>query len=261
MKRLVALGSLALGLLAPAASEAVLRLASSIDGGGTITAIDNQIVNTCPTPLVGPCQVPDIDPALGTLTLASSTAAGGDLLINVSVQTQTIGGFNRLDSTGTQVTNLSTITAHEFAVAIGATDFIGPVDLATATGAGQWSTLSGQYGPTTITMRWYDDPANQQGALTASALQPGILIDSFSHTPSLNPESFAHNAQLAVSDPSLFAMTVQFDGILGPQVRLTGREQTEIKELRAVRNAGTWWLMSMGVALVLGMLGCRRRSA
>jgi hypothetical protein len=257
MKRFMTTLASALALLAPTASDAVLRLASSIDGGGTITAIDNQLVNTCPTPLVGPCQLPDIDPTLGTLTLASTTAAGGDLLINVSVQTQTIGGFNRLDSTGTQVTNLSTITAHDFAVAIGATDFVGPVDLATATGAGQWSTLSGQYGPTTITMRWYDDPANTQGALTASALQPGILIDSFSHTPSLNPESFAHNAQLAVNDPSLFAMTVQFDGLLGPQVRLTGREQTEIKELVSVSNAGTWWLVGLGV----GLLAWWRRSA
>src|SRR5215467_8736678 len=96
----------------PSNAHAVLRLAMSIDSTITVTAIDNSTVNTCTSPITVSCQLPDIDPAAGTLTLGPALAAGGALDIEISVQTQDVAGgpglLNRIDSTGTQVTNNDT---------------------------------------------------------------------------------------------------------------------------------------------------------
>ena len=73
---ILAVASIAI-LSTPFYAHAVLRLAISIDGGPTVIAIDNDTTNTCASPIVGPCQLPDIDPTVGTLTVGAVTAAGG----------------------------------------------------------------------------------------------------------------------------------------------------------------------------------------
>src|SRR4029453_5186469 len=119
---------LALVLAAPA--QAALIAAGSVDGGGRGFATDNDVTNTCGVPVVGPCQLPDTDAALGQLVLNAFNLAGGDLQVLVSVQTATLasgpGTLNRLDSTGTQVTNLGAVS-HTFVGVVSATDFVGPV--------------------------------------------------------------------------------------------------------------------------------------
>jgi hypothetical protein len=242
-------------LTLPVNAHAILQLGASIDGGGTITAIDNDLTNTCgPPPIIGPCQLPDINPTLGTLTIGNTTAAGGDLDIQTSVHTQNVSGgpglMNRLDSTGTQFTNLSSTSSHTFSVAIGATDFLGPSVTASDTGAGQWSTLGGPFGASQISMRWFDDPNNGQGGITPSSVQPGNLLEIFNDVAGPNnPDSFSHNGgPYAGTDPLRFSMTLQFDGTIGPGVRLTGREQTEIKPT-AVPGPST--LLLLGSALGL----------
>jgi len=250
-KILVAIG---LVLATAVTSEAALIASASVDGGGIIFAVDNQFVNTCGSPVVGPCQLPDTDPTLGSLVIGSHTISG-NLLVLPTVQTQDIasvpGTINRLDSTGTQFTNNDTVS-HSVQVAIGATDFFGPSTEAFTTGAGQFSTLGGGYSDTSITMRWFDDPLNEQGALTPGAVQPGSLLDIFSFAPTANPQSFSHNGgPFAVNDPGLFSMTLQFDATVGPGVRLTGREQTEVKPLVAVSAPGALSLIALG-AMVLG---------
>src|SRR5262249_48189949 len=125
----------------------------------------------------------------------------------------------------------------------------------------QWSTLSagGTFGSSGIIMRWYDDPANGQGGLSAGAGQPGNLLDTFTETAGpANPDSFSHNGgPFAVNDPGPFSMTVQFDATIGPGVRLTGRQQTEIKPDDAPVPAPSALLL-LGSAL--GLLAWRRWS-
>lgn len=246
MKRLIGALALAGVVLWGGPSEATLVIAASVDGGGTIFAIDNNLTSTCASPAVGPCQLPDTDPVLGSLVLAPASAGGGDLSIQTSVQTADAGLVNRLDSTGTQFTNNGAVS-HSFSVAIGATDFTGPALQAFTTGTGQFSHLGGGYDDTILHMRWFDDPANNQGALSPGTVQPGNLLDTFTFTPVANPASLAHNGgPFAVNDPALFSMTLQFDGIIGPGVRLTGREMTELKP-QVVPNPGALILLGLGM--------------
>jgi hypothetical protein len=245
-------------------ADATLIVSGSFDGGAPVFAIDNSAVSTCGAVAVG-CQLPDLDPTVGILTLAPTTAgAGGGLNIQGTVQTsdRPNGGstLNRLDSTGTQVTALS--GDHTFVVAVGDTNFIGPVTQATTTGAGQWSHLGGGYGATDILMRWFNDPLNDQGAESPSDT-PGLLLDTFAATPGglggANPQSFAHTGgPFGVNDPDLFSMTLQFSGTLAEGVRLTGREMTLVKPL-AVSQPPALGLYSLGAALMGLVLVARRR--
>jgi hypothetical protein len=264
VKRVVVLAASLLVLTAPLPASALLQISSSTDGGGIIFARDNQIVNTCGSPAVGPCQIPDLDPTIGSLATGAYTTAGGDVSVQVSVQTSNTatgpGTLNRLDSTGTQVTNNSTTTAHTFAVAISDINFNGPALTAGTTGAAQWSVLTSpaDFGGSTITMRWFDDPNNVQGAFTPSPIQPGTLLDLFTDAAGPNnPDSFSHNATFNVNDPGLFSMSLQFDGLLGAGVRLTGREMTEVKPRAAVPNPLSLLLLGTGLLFVRKLGGKR----
>ena len=187
MRRLLAAVSLmALALVPLGPADGALIVSSSIDGGPVIFAIDNSALNTCGTPVAGPCQLPDTDPALGSLALNPFLTAGGDVSVQASLQTADIatvpGTVNRLDSTGTQVTNTGAVS-HSFAVAIGATDFQGPVAHATTTGAGQWSHLGGGFGDSEIDMCWYNDPLNTQGGLNPLGVAARDSDRHVRHTP------------------------------------------------------------------------------
>lgn len=259
-RMLAAVGMFALaGWITPA--EATLIISGSFDGGAPVFAIDNSLVSTCGAVAVG-CQLPDLDPTVGVLTLAPTNAGtGGGLSIQGSVQTSdkaTVPGtLNRLDSTGTQVTSVT--GSHTFVVAISDTSFVGPVVTASTTGSGQFSHLGGGYGDTEIEMAWFNDPLNSQGAENPFDT-PGLAVDTFSFTPlaAQNPSSFAHNGgPFAVNDPALFSMTLQFGGVLDEGVRLTGRQMTEIKPLVAVSNPKGSLLLGLGV-LLLGVAGMVR---
>jgi hypothetical protein len=264
LARLGSAVALLAALAAPAQAD-TLRISGSFDGGAAVFAIDNQIVNTCGAVAVG-CQLPDLDPAVGTLTLAPTTVGtGGGLVVQGTVQTSdkaTVpGSINRLDSTGTQVTAVS--GSHTYVVTISDTGFVGPVTQATTTGAGQWSHLGGGYGDTDILMQWFNDPANSQGAEDPLDT-PGILIDSFAADPislgGQNPVSFSHvGGPFSVSDPDLFSMTLSFSGTLDEGVRLTGRELTEIKPLAVVPNPSALLLLGAGLAGA-GLITRRRRA-
>lgn len=247
-------------LCAPLTVEASLIAAGSVDGGGRFFAVDQQAVNTCGAVVVGPCQLPDLDPAVGSLVTGAFATGGGDLTVGFAVQTSDKGTVNRLDSTGTQFSNIGD-AAHTFIGVISDTDFLGPSTEATTTGAGQWSHLGLGYGNSSIAMQWFNDPANQQGALTTSILQPGVQIDAFADAAGpANPDSFSHvGGPFAVNDPGLFSMTLRFEGLIEPGVRLTGREMTELKELAAVPQVGAGWLMGLGGLGLLASFWGRRR--
>jgi hypothetical protein len=246
-------GALALVAASGAPAHAILMVSGSFDGGGTVFAVDNSVVSTCGAIAVG-CQLPDLDPAIGSLVLGPTSAGtGGGLLIQGTVQTSDFAGVpgtvNRLDSTGTQVTAI--VGTHTYAVAISDTNFIGPVTQATTTGAGQWSHLGGGYNGTNIAMSWWNDPLNEQGAQSPFDT-PGLQIDSFATNPlalgGANPQSFSHTGgPFAVNDPDLFSMTLAFSGTLAEGVRLTGREMTEIKPRVAVPMPASLLLVGLGL--------------
>ena len=152
----VSIFGLVLALAQPV--QAALIISATI-GGIDVCASDNNL---------GPCvwgaTILDVDPALGSLRLNPQTI-GGVFLEGTAAQA-TAGSLNILDSSSLRVRNDSgaVVTA---TVAVSATDFVPPVTQAFASGSGTWQDV---IGGSTISMAWYDDPANAQGALTPACL-------------------------------------------------------------------------------------------
>lgn len=261
MKRLLAALTLAIAMfgIAVLPAEPALIAAGSVDGGGRFFAVDQDATNTCGVLVVGPCQLPDLDAALNSLVTGAFATAGGDLTVGFAVQTSDKGPVNRLDSTGTQFSNVGAVS-HTFIGVISDTGFIGPATTATTTGAGQWSHLGLGYGDSNIAMQWFNDPANGQGALDTSINQPGNIIDTFADAAGPgNPDSFSHNGgPFAVDDPGLFSMTLRFEGLIEPGVRLTGREMTELKST-VVSSPMSLMLVGAGLTLAAIVPAARRR--
>jgi hypothetical protein len=250
--------------LAPRA-DALLQAAASIDGGATILACDNVLAGGACTG-GGVATVSDTNPAIGTLTTAGFVS--GDISVDVAVQTSLKspgpGGLNTLSSSGTVIQNLGAV-AHTIALTIGDTSFNGPASEFTVTGSGTWvdQTLPAAFGGTTITMEWFNDPLNGQGAQDVGDT-PGNLVNTATNAPvdGISNQSFggpltAFNASgaLAFPDDLLFSMTLDNVLLLGPGIRLESRGQAESKPQLAVVPAPATLLL-LGSALAL--LGWRR---
>jgi hypothetical protein len=222
-------------LLLPPRADALLQAAASIDGGATLLACDNNVCagGAVPTFL-------DLDPTVGILT--TGPAVVGDISFSFAVQTSEKssgpGGLNTLSSAGTVVTNTGDVN-HLILLTISDTDFVGPATEFTVTGSGTWvdPTLPATFGGTTITMQWFNDPANQQGA-ESPLDRPGNLINTANDIPQdgISNQSFgapgtAFNVSgaLAVPDGALFSMTLGNELVLGPGIRLESRGQAEAK--------------------------------
>jgi hypothetical protein len=139
-------------------------------------------------------------------------------------------------------------------VAAGNTNFTGPVSSFVTSGSGTFQQANGS----TITLNWYDDPANGQGATTPTTT-PGMLVDTFSHTAVGTADSFRHDGGGSVNDPALFSMTDQVTGTLVAGGQLINRGQTEIKDPTVPEPTS---LATLGASLAgMGMIDRERQKA
>jgi hypothetical protein len=245
-------------LLTPGLAQATLQAAVSLDGGTSLFACDQ---NSCaggalPTFL-------DTNPTLGVL--ATDPLVLGLVSASFAVQTSVKGVLNTLSSGGTVIENADGV-AHTLQLTIGDTDFLGPAQTFTATGSGTWvdPTAPVAYGGSLITMAWWNDPANGQGAEFAGDT-PGLLLAAATDTPldGLANQSFGgpggpFNVSGAVLDPANFSMTLDNTLVLGPGIRLESRGQALAKPLAVQVSApSSAWLVGLGLLSL--SLGTRRR--
>jgi hypothetical protein len=193
----------------------------------------------------------DLDPAVGIIQTANQTING--VQVNGSIQSSTgtpaSPGPDILNTSSLSIIN-TTNTTKTITVVVSDTDFTGPVISFQSAGSGVWQNAIGS----TITLNWFDDPNNGQGADNPTDT-PGNLIDSFTNAATLVVDSFSHNGSGAISDSGPFSMTEEAVFTLTPFGQLVNRGQTEIKN--AVPEPSTWAMMLLGFA-GLGFAGYRR---
>jgi hypothetical protein len=216
MPGIAMVGGLAIGLSVSA--HATLQIAIDVSGK-LFSCVDN-----------GAC---DLNPAVGTIELPNLTLKG--VLVEGSIQTSSGTPANpaSLDVLNTSSLSIINQTGAKRTVtaAVSDTDFRGAANSFQTAGSGTWQSSAGHPGAVVgsdITLDWYDDPTNTQGASTATDT-PGILIDTFSATASGDADAIAHNGLGPVIDLGLLSMTQQVIIHLKGHGELLNRGQTEIK--------------------------------
>jgi hypothetical protein len=239
--RLFLSGLAVAGLIAAvsAPAHAVLQIAADVSGTPFFCA-DNS-----PTGC-------DKNPAVGVIQLADDTLNG--VAVNGSIQLSTgtpaNPGLDLLDTSSLSVINGSGAT-RVVTVAVSDTSFSAPVKSFHLTGSGTWVNAAGS----SLLLKWFDDPANTQGADTAFDA-PGDLLGTFMSAGSNPLLSFSTDQKGAVSDTGPFSMTLWAQATLNPGGVLLDRGQGEVKT--PIPELSTWAMIGLGFA-ALGFAGYRRK--
>lgn len=223
-------------------SDGALLLSIAVNGSAACASDNN----------LGCSTLGDTNALIGQLALDPVLIGG--LSVTGSLQQSVAGGaFNILNSSSTQITNTTGATISGV-LTVSATGFTPPVSQAFVSGSATWQDAVGS----TVLMRWYNDPANGQGAESVFDT-PGLLLYECSDTVSLPADATACAAgPIPVSDLAPFSMTLYTEFTLAPGATLVNRGMTELKPVgESVPEPVTLGLLGLG--LVSTGLWRRRR--
>ena len=191
----------------------------------------------------------------GTLNVPSLTLDGVTVFGSLSQSfgtPRTPNGTNFLNTSSLQVTNNSG-ASRDIIVTVGDTDFHPNVWYASTAGSGVWADA----GDSHITMNWFGDPLNRQGATTVTDT-PGVLLDTFSNTSDggLN-DSFSHNGkgEFPTQLTAPFSFTEQATFTLVNGGMLVNRGQS----IAAVPEPATWAMVAIGFGFMAWGAMARKR--